>query len=74
MVKKTNTSIDGLEVLTLELPEYKEYIISVAFDNDVMSAKGLVAKIKDMGVDVLGQFVLAGCDHYKSAVEAMGPA
>lgn len=46
--------------------------MSLDFGNDMSKIRGLETKIRNMGVDVLGQFILAGCSHYDAALEEMG--
>jgi len=72
MISKTFKMIYGWDIFTLVLPAYKEHIISVDICNDVSNMQGLALKIREMGVEVLGQFILAGCEHYDSTLKAMG--
>ena len=65
--------LDGWDICTFEHPEYQEHIITVDIGDDVANMQEMASRIKQMGVDVLQQFVLAGCEHYSDSLKVMGP-
>jgi enamine deaminase RidA (YjgF/YER057c/UK114 family) len=72
MVLTRSKTLDGWDINTLELPGYQEHIITVDIGDDVTNMQGMAHKISEMGMEVLQQFVLAGCKHYGAGLKAMG--
>lgn len=70
-IKKLKTK-DGWDIITIERQGYKEHIISVDIGNGITSTKDIAGKIRVLGMEVLGQFILAGCEQYEPVRKAMG--
>jgi enamine deaminase RidA (YjgF/YER057c/UK114 family) len=72
MVLKRFLTKEGWDIYTQLLPGYQEHIITVDIGDDVMNTQGMAQKIRELGFEVLQQFVLAGCEHYDATLKAMG--